>query len=169
MAFSLLERLLCEELLPPPDTLEIEPPPRDPDATTRERFAAHSANETCAVCHVKIDGAGFGLENFDPIGAFRTMESNKEVNSKGKIYMDGGFTKYNGAYELSGLLAQSEQAKKQFCQAGLSTPMGLVASEKDQCAISSLGTEFDKGNLKTLWIDFVTSRAARVRDSHEAK
>ena len=32
----------------------------------------HRANPSCAVCHAKLDPLGFGLENFDAIGAWRT-------------------------------------------------------------------------------------------------
>ncbi len=39
--------------------------------TIREQLAKHRNQESCAVCHRKIDPAGFALENFDVMGAFR--------------------------------------------------------------------------------------------------
>jgi hypothetical protein len=42
--------------------------------TNRERLAAHTTNKTCAGCHHLIDPIGFGLENFDAIGAYREKQ-----------------------------------------------------------------------------------------------
>jgi hypothetical protein len=40
--------------------------------TTREQLERHRANKTCAACHAKFDPLGVALENFDPIGRWRT-------------------------------------------------------------------------------------------------
>jgi len=55
---------------PPPNVPAIEPDTRGA-TTIREQLALHRNNQGCAVCHVKIDPAGFALESFDPIGGFR--------------------------------------------------------------------------------------------------
>jgi len=39
--------------------------------TIREQLAKHRSQQSCAVCHVKIDPPGFALENFDPAGQWR--------------------------------------------------------------------------------------------------
>lgn len=56
----------------PPD----EVPPIEPDirgaTTLRERLEKHRESKTCAECHHKIDPLGFGLENFDELGRWRT-------------------------------------------------------------------------------------------------
>ena len=38
----------------------------------RDQLAKHRTVEQCASCHHKIDPFGFALENFDPIGGYRT-------------------------------------------------------------------------------------------------
>jgi hypothetical protein len=38
----------------------------------RDQLAKHRTTEQCASCHAKIDPPGFALENFDPIGGYRT-------------------------------------------------------------------------------------------------
>jgi hypothetical protein len=45
------ERLLCQEMPPPPPALDTSPPPVDPTLSTRERYTQHSADPTCAGCH----------------------------------------------------------------------------------------------------------------------
>jgi hypothetical protein len=39
----------------------------------REQLAKHRSVAQCAACHRKIDPYGFALENFDPIGGYRTQ------------------------------------------------------------------------------------------------
>jgi hypothetical protein len=75
---------LCEDLPPPPPnggTL----PSVDPNATTRDRFAMHSASPACSSCHAYIDKVGFGFEHFDPVGRWRDMENGKPVDGTGDM------------------------------------------------------------------------------------
>ena len=44
---------------------------------------AHRANVTCAACHVRMDPLGFGLENFDATGAWRTVDGKFPVDATG--------------------------------------------------------------------------------------
>ncbi len=66
--------------------LHNPPPPAPPNVpqitrlegkllTTRERLAAHMEQAQCAQCHRKIDPIGFGLENFNAAGKWRTEET----------------------------------------------------------------------------------------------
>lgn len=52
--------------------------------TSRERLAAHQEEAQCASCHRKIDPIGFGLENFDAAGQWRTEDSYMLVKDDGK-------------------------------------------------------------------------------------
>ena len=52
--------------------------------TTRERVLAHQEEPQCASCHRKIDPIGFGMENFDAVGAWRTEDSYQGVDADGK-------------------------------------------------------------------------------------
>ncbi|MBA62876.1 MAG: hypothetical protein CMJ76_10980 [Planctomycetaceae bacterium] len=60
---------------PPPNIGSIEPDTRGA-TTIRDTLEKHQENETCAVCHRKIDPPGFALEAFDPVGNFRTQYRN---------------------------------------------------------------------------------------------
>jgi hypothetical protein len=52
--------------------------------TTRERLLAHQEDPQCASCHRKIDPIGFGLENFDAAGQWRTEDSYTAKDATGK-------------------------------------------------------------------------------------
>ena len=40
----------------------------------REQMEVHRSNPACAACHVRMDPLGFAMEQFDPIGKWRTHE-----------------------------------------------------------------------------------------------
>jgi hypothetical protein len=65
------ERLLGTPIPPPPDNVPAIEPDIRGATTIREQLAKHRSQESCAVCHVKIDPPGFALENFDPAGQWR--------------------------------------------------------------------------------------------------
>ncbi|TVS17171.1 MAG: DUF1592 domain-containing protein, partial [Planctomycetaceae bacterium] len=52
--------------------------------TTRERLTAHQEDAQCASCHRKIDPVGFGLENFDAVGQWRTEDTYQVMDEMGK-------------------------------------------------------------------------------------
>ncbi|MFN0079288.1 MAG: DUF1592 domain-containing protein [Prosthecobacter sp.] len=52
--------------------------------TTQERLLAHQEDPQCASCHRKIDPIGFGMENFDAAGQWRTEDSYMAINASGK-------------------------------------------------------------------------------------
>lgn len=70
------EQFLCQQVPPPPPTVDTNLPPSDESKplTNRERLAAHTSNKVCASCHSLIDPIGFGLENFDAIGMRREQQ-----------------------------------------------------------------------------------------------
>lgn len=66
-----MDRLLDDPPpLPPANVPAIDPDTRGA-TTIREQLAKHSNHAACAVCHVKIDPAGFALEAFDVMGGHR--------------------------------------------------------------------------------------------------
>ncbi len=55
---------------PPPNVGAVEPDIRGA-TTIREQLAKHRREESCNACHRNIDPAGFALESFDVMGAWR--------------------------------------------------------------------------------------------------
>jgi hypothetical protein len=45
----------------------------------------HRANAVCASCHSKMDPLGFGLENYDAVGKWRTLDGKFPVDSSGTL------------------------------------------------------------------------------------
>lgn len=67
-----LENVLGDPPPPPPTNVPAITPDTRGAKTVRDLMAAHTSKERCAGCHRKIDPPGFVLENFDPIGRWRT-------------------------------------------------------------------------------------------------
>ncbi len=81
-----LQSILCTPPPPPPPNVPPATPAGDPtveDITTRQRFAQHVSSSFCASCHTAIDGFGFGFEEFDGIGVYRTTENGLPIDSSG--------------------------------------------------------------------------------------
>src|SRR5436305_704574 len=65
------ERILGIETPPPPPTVKAVEPDIRGAVTIRQQLEKHRADSTCATCHNVIDPAGFALESFDVMGAYR--------------------------------------------------------------------------------------------------
>jgi len=77
------------------NVLGAPPPPPPPDVPTldeeavgnagslRQQLEKHRTNAVCASCHSRMDVLGFGLENYDAIGRWRTMDGKFPVDSSG--------------------------------------------------------------------------------------
>jgi hypothetical protein len=91
-----------------PANIEV-PPVAEPNPmqTTRERFDVHSMAACAAVCHKLLDPIGFAFESYDTVGAFRTTDRNKPVDTAGTVTLPSGDTlAFKNAIELVGRLAK---------------------------------------------------------------
>jgi hypothetical protein len=67
----IMARLLGEPPPPPPAGVPAVEPDIRGATTIRDQLARHRNEATCAACHKNIDPAGFALESFDVMGAWR--------------------------------------------------------------------------------------------------
>jgi hypothetical protein len=67
----IMERIVGFTMPPPPASVPAIEPDLRGAVTIRQQLDKHRADESCAVCHRKIDPPGFALENFDVMGAWR--------------------------------------------------------------------------------------------------
>jgi hypothetical protein len=108
-----LRRLLCRTLPAATDLgIEISFPVLDANATTRERFSAHSSDPVCRGCHVGIDGAGFTFENFDAIGRLRTREAGRPIDARGSLDLESGHVDVQDSVELARTLAVAPEVER---------------------------------------------------------
>jgi len=81
----------------------------DESLTTRQKLAAHMEEAQCASCHRKIDPIGFGLENFNAAGKWRTEEGHgKNAHPIDPADQFHNGPKFNDYFELRDIIADRE-------------------------------------------------------------
>jgi hypothetical protein len=66
-----MERILGKPLPPPPPSVQAIDPDIRGAVTVRQQLEKHRTQQSCAVCHSKMDPPGFALESFDVLGGWR--------------------------------------------------------------------------------------------------
>lgn len=92
---------------PPPGVPTLDEAKLGATASLRQQLEEHRKNTTCAACHARMDPLGFGLENFDAIGAWRTLDGKFPVDSTGTL-PDG--RSFKGPQELKTILRAERAA-----------------------------------------------------------
>jgi hypothetical protein len=147
-------RMLCQDLPDPPANV---PPPPEPKqgVSTRERFAMHTNNPACIGCHNLIDGLGFGLEHYDGVGTYRTIDQGVPVDASGNINstvdIDGAYT---GGPELAQRLASSQQVSDCVPKQWMRYALARREQASDACSLEALQGAFatSGGDLRELMV-----------------
>jgi hypothetical protein len=135
----LLENILGAPVPPPPPNipaLEASNQGNKP-LSVREMLEIHRTNPTCASCHARMDPLGFGLENFDGIGQWRTRESGGVPIDASGILLDG--TRVEGPAALrQALVADKEQFLRTVTSKLLTYALGREIESFDAPAIRGI-------------------------------
>jgi hypothetical protein len=107
---------LCVDIPPPPDA--VPPLPAvTPNSTNRQRIEALTKDPPCSTCHPPlINPLGFGLENLDGVGRYRTLDNRLPVNAAASYTLDGKQVDFNGPVAMSKAIAGSAQANDCYAQ-----------------------------------------------------
>jgi hypothetical protein len=127
---------------PPPEPPEIVPaleniePPPGETLTLRDRMEIHPANPVCAVCHNQMDPIGFGLENYNAIGQWRTEDEGKPINASGTLPSG---VKFEGPAQLQeALLTEPEVFASAFTQKLLTYALGRPVEHYDMPSVRDI-------------------------------
>jgi hypothetical protein len=157
---TLADRLLCRDLPLPPDDIPDPKPPAE-GLTTRERFADHGSNPCAFACHSVIDPLGFAFENYDPIGAWRTIDSGKPVDATGKLEIDGVSKSFKNGVELARLLAGSTEVADCMARQWFRYALRKKETPGDQASLRWSQEVFRKanGDLRELIVSLTQTRS----------
>jgi hypothetical protein len=92
---------------PPPDVPILDEAATGTSASLRQQMEAHRANAICASCHARMDPLGFGMENYDAIGQWRTEDGKFPIDPSGTLPSGENFS---GPDELKALLVKDPNA-----------------------------------------------------------
>ena len=141
------EKLMCQDLPPPPPNIMVELPALNPNMTTRERFAQHDRDPACAGCHLMMDPIGVAFENFDTTGRWRQSENGKPIDNSGQINgMDNGA--FKGPIELGQKLASSDAARSCLSLEWFRYAYGRDQDAADACSVDVVKRRFASGGYK---------------------
>jgi mono/diheme cytochrome c family protein len=144
----ILEEVLGSRVPPPPPNvpaLEEEHGDNKP-LTLRQRLEVHRQKAECASCHNRMDPLGFGLENFDGIGRWRTDDNGQPIDAAGKL--PSGDT-FSGPEELkSVLLKQNGEFQKHFVKKLLGFALGRPLNKFDDCVVDECLKQLKNNDLR---------------------
>ena len=159
-----LENILGTPPSPPPDNV----PPIDPDirgaSSMREILSKHRDNPACYDCHRKIDPLGFALENFDPIGAWRTKyEKGAPIDSSGELPSGQKFSDIAGLKKV--LVERKDQFARMLTERLLTYACGRKIEALDRPAIDRVlaATKQDEYRFRDVIEQVVASQTFRSK------
>lgn len=152
--------LFCTEIPPPPPGVNTTFPADDPNQpkTMKQKLEAHMNDPNCAGCHKLIDPVGFALENYDPIGAYRTTDKGLPIDPSGTVESLGSFA---SAADLAGILSQDPRGAQCMIKNLFRHSMGHVETKGERPAMTDLEEGFTQSGfrIQDLLVNIVLSPA----------
>jgi Protein of unknown function (DUF1592)/Protein of unknown function (DUF1588)/Protein of unknown function (DUF1595)/Protein of unknown function (DUF1587)/Protein of unknown function (DUF1585) len=143
--------MLCSDVPPPPADVNTNVTQAPAGQTGRDQIQALTGSGVCNGCHMLMNPIGFGLEGFDSTGAERTLDNGQPVDATGVINgfasKTGAPLTFNGARELSAILADSDDARRCFAGNYHRYARGFAAKGVDAGAVQKFQQTFLTQNL----------------------
>jgi hypothetical protein len=154
---------------PPPDVPNLDEAAVGKDRSMRQQMEMHRTNPVCAACHTMMDPLGFGLENFNAIGQWRTQDGAFPIDASGTL---PGGRKFDGPAELETILrARPDAFTRCLAEKMMTYALGRGLTEGDKAEIQKIVARVAAGGYRfsTLVIEIVNSPEFEMRgadDSH---
>lgn len=142
-------KLMCQQIPDPPDGIP-EAPEIKPGVSIRERLAMHRDSAACRSCHELLDPVGFGLENYDGVGLWRTSDNGVAIDASGEISGTDVAGPFHGGVELAQRLAVSQDVRSCYVAGWFTYGYGRAESDADACTRAALEQAFSKSNGNVL-------------------
>ncbi|MDB5972211.1 MAG: hypothetical protein JWQ90_4661 [Hydrocarboniphaga sp.] len=152
---------------PPPDVPALKLTQAGHALNAREQLELHRADPACASCHVRMDPLGFALEQYDPVGAFRTQDAGRLVDVSAKL-PDG--TEFSGLAGLQNiLLTRKDEFARAFTERLLIYALGRGLEAYDQPSVRAIARRAagDDYRIHTLIMGIVESEPFQQRRTPE--
>ncbi len=142
------EVILCHAVPSAPPDVNTTFPVDAPGATqrtTRQKLEQHRmAGSSCAACHQVMDPVGLGLENFDGVGAYRSMEAGQAIDASGDL--DG--VAYTDARGLGAALKNHPDLGSCLTRGVLRYTIAHIETPGEQPVVDALAQQFATNGYK---------------------
>lgn len=158
-----LDNFLCTPPPPPPPGIDGLDKSPVKTGTVRERMEAHRKNPVCASCHSMMDPIGFGLENFDAIGSFRTTDGGSTIDASGVL--PGSGEAFAGASQLASALSKDPRVPRCVASHLYTYALGRGPTTADEIYLDEItaGAKSKGNRMKDLVLEIVRSEPFRMR------
>jgi hypothetical protein len=150
---------------PPPNVPALVDGDIGASASLRQKMEQHRANPTCAVCHLQMDPIGFGLENYNAAGEWRTQDGKFPIDASGML---PGGRQFNGAQELKQILkAKSDQFTYNLTEKLMTYALGRGVEPFDKTTVRGIAADVAARDYRfsTLVMDIVNSKPFHMRSA----
>jgi hypothetical protein len=144
----ILEDLLGVDVPPPPpDVPAIKEKKNPQNLTFRQLLEKHRSKTECASCHQRMDPLGFGLENFDAVGRWRTVQGGKPIDTVGVL---PGGERFNGPVELKKLLLEKRRPEflRNLSRKMLGYALSREVNRVDLCTVQDCVRTLEQGDYR---------------------
>lgn len=144
----LSRNILGRFLKPPPKAIEFKDADFNPHLTMREKVTEITKDTSCMSCHSIINPIGFGLENYDAVGRFRTHEKKRPINASSDYPTpDDKTIRINGAPDLAKIAVESPGAHRAFIKHLFHHLVQQPANSFGFTTMDALHEDFTKNNF----------------------
>jgi hypothetical protein len=166
----ILDNILGAAPAPPPSGVEaLRESTADTSAlSVRGRIERHAIDPACAGCHRRMDPLGFGLENFDAIGRWRTLDEGHPVDSTGTLPNGQAF---DGPRAMrKALLARPDVFARCLAEKLLTYALGRGLDRSDRRAVDEIveRVRIERYRFSALVLALVESDPFQGREVEEA-
>lgn len=156
-----LFQLLCQPIGAPPANVDLSPPtPGAPGLpkTTRGFYEQTTAAPACAGCHGTVNNVGFGFENYDALGKWRSAENGEAIDASGKLPSGAAYT---GAVALAQNLSADPKVHECMTQQWFRFNFGRQEAKSDIGTLQAANAAFKKKShdIRELALSFITTKA----------
>jgi hypothetical protein len=148
---------------PPPDVPALDEEAVGNSGSMRQQLEKHRTNAVCASCHARMDVLGFGLENFDAVGKWRTTDGKFPVDVSGTLPNGKSFTT---PAEMRALLkAELPEVSRSVAEKMLTYALGRGLERHDRPTVSGIAREVARSDyrMQTLVREIVNSAPFQFR------
>ena len=147
---------------PPPPPAVAQLPEQDKGSSAglslRQMMERHRSDPVCASCHTRMDPIGFGFENYDALGRWRSDDGGNYIDRSWPSFL---FRLANGE-PLSSVIDQLKGARVEMDFgpqkiAGAIVSARLIAGDKDHAEREQLTLLMDSGDLRNVDLAAATS------------
>jgi mono/diheme cytochrome c family protein len=112
----------------------------------REQLEKHRSNPVCASCHSKMDPLGFGLENYNAIGQWRTADGKFPIDPSGTLPTGQSFS---GSQQMKEILKANPRAFAQcLTEKMLTYALGRGLERYDRPAVEKIVDRLQANDYK---------------------